>query len=148
MSSMAEGAVMGTRRSDRQWEIERAMRAHPAGSALRRPGAGVRGADPDASPERVPLRLTARGRRLAAVLGLAAGVGAAALAGSALDGGPGADLHLAGQSSVVVRSGDTLWSIASSVAGGHDVRQVVDGIQQVNGLRGSDLVPGQVLRLP
>jgi nucleoid-associated protein YgaU len=49
---------------------------------------------------------------------------------------------------VVVRSGDTLWSIASSVAGAHDVRQVVDRIQQVNGLRGSDLVPGQVLRLP
>jgi nucleoid-associated protein YgaU len=126
------------------------MRAHPAGSGLPRAGAGagVRGADPDASAERVPLRLTARGRRLVAVLGLTAGVGAAALVGSALDGGPRAALHLAGQSSVVVRSGDTLWSIASSVAGAHDVRQVVDRIQQVNGLRGSDLVPGQVLRLP
>jgi nucleoid-associated protein YgaU len=83
-----------------------------------------------------------------AVLGLAAGVGAAALAGSAVGGGPGEGLHLAGQSSVVVRSGDTLWSIASSVAGGHDVRAVVDRIQELNGLRGSDLAPGQVLRLP
>jgi nucleoid-associated protein YgaU len=96
----------------------------------------------------VPLRLTARGRRLVAVLGLAAGVGAAALVGSALDGGRDDGLHLAGQSSVVVRSGDTLWSIASSVAGGRDVREVVDRIQALNGMRGSDLAPGQVLRLP
>jgi nucleoid-associated protein YgaU len=124
------------------------MRAHPAGSALLRPDRTGRGAGLDASPERVPLRLTARGRRLAAVLGLTAGVGAAALVGSALDGGQGAGLHLAGQSSVVVGSGDTLWSIASSVAADHDVREVLDRIQQLNGLRGSDLVPGQVLRLP
>jgi len=137
---------VSTRRSDRQWEIERAMRAHPAGSALSRSGAGPR--DPAASPERVPVRLTARGRRLVAVLGLAVGVGAAALAGASFGGGPGDGLHLAGQSSVVVRSGDTLWSIASSIAAGQDVRTVVDRIQELNGLRGSDLAPGQVLRLP
>lgn len=137
---------MGTMRSDRQYQIERAMRVHPAGSALRR--TGPRGCDPLASPERVPVRLTARGRRLVAVLGLTAGVGAAALVGSAAGGGPGDGLHLAGQSSVVVRSGDTLWSIASSIAAGHDVRAVVDRIQELNGLRGSDLAPGQVLRLP
>ena len=139
---------MSTRRSDRQWQIERAMRAHPAGSALRRAGAGLRGSDPGASPERIPVRLTARGRRLVAVLGLATGVGVAGLVGSAVGGGAGEGLHLAGQSSVVVRSGDTLWSIASSVAAGHDVRAVVDRIQELNGLRGSELVPGQVLRLP
>jgi len=137
---------VSTRRSDRQWQIERAMRAHPAGSALGRSRPG--GSDPGASPERVPVRLTARGRRLVAVLGLAAGVGAAALVGSAAGGGSGDGLHLAGQSSVVVRSGDTLWSIASSVAAGHDVRAVVDRIQEVNGLRGSDVTPGQLLRLP
>ena len=137
---------MSTMRSDRQWQIERAMRAHPAGSALRRSGPGE--VDPGASPERVPVRLTARGRRLVAVLGLAAGVGAAALVGSAAGGGSGDGLHLAGQSSVVVRPGDTLWSIASSVAAGHDVRAVVDRIQEVNGLRGSDVTPGQLLRLP
>jgi len=139
---------VGTTRSDRHWQIERAMRAHPAGSALRRSAAGPCGSDPVASPERLPVRLTARGRRLVAVLGLAAGVGAAALVGSVAGGDPGSDLHLAGQSSVVVRSGDTLWSIASSVAAGHDVRAVVDRIQELNGLRGSDLAPGQVLQLP
>jgi LysM repeat protein len=48
----------------------------------------------------------------------------------------------------VVQSGDTLWSIANSVAGDEDVRAVVDRIQQVNGLSGSALEPGQVLHLP
>jgi nucleoid-associated protein YgaU len=131
------------------------MRVHPAGSALRRGGPAAvpsrlhRPAGPARSPERIPVRLTARGRRLVAALGLAVGVGATAVVGSVLRSGePGSGLHLAGQSSVVVRAGDTLWSVASSVAGDQDVRVVVDRIQDVNGLRGSDIVPGQVLRLP
>jgi nucleoid-associated protein YgaU len=140
--------VVETRRSTRDREIERAMRAHPAGGALRR-GAAPAVPAGRTSSERTPVRLTARGRRLVAALGLAAGVGAAALAGSVLRGGESpSGLHLAGQSSVVVRPGDTLWSVASSVAGDQDVRVVVDRIQDVNGLRGSDIVPGQVLRLP
>jgi LysM repeat protein len=49
---------------------------------------------------------------------------------------------------VVVRSGDTLWSIASSVAGDDDVRDVVHRIQRLNGLRDTTLVPGDVLLLP
>lgn len=94
----------------------------------------------------VRLRLTRRARRLAFVL--AVGVGVAL--GSWLDslfGGSG-DLRLAGESSVVVHSGDTLWSIATSVAGDDDVRAVIDEIQRANGLHGADLVPGQVLLLP
>jgi LysM repeat protein len=47
-----------------------------------------------------------------------------------------------------VRPGDTLWSIATSVAGEGDVRDVVARIRQVNGLDGTVLVPGEVLRLP
>jgi hypothetical protein len=62
--------------------------------------------------------------------------------------GPADGLHLAGVSSVVVEPGDTLWSIAASVADGEDVRAVVDSIQELNGLEGSGLVPGQVLQLP
>jgi nucleoid-associated protein YgaU len=125
------------------------MGAHPAGGALRRGAAPAVPAGRSSSSERTPVRLTARGRRLVAALGLAAGVGAAALAGSVLRGGESpSGLHLAGQSSVVVRPGDTLWSVASSVAGDQDVRVVVDRIQDVNGLQGSGIVPGQVLRLP
>jgi nucleoid-associated protein YgaU len=140
----------------RRREIERAVRAHPAGSALRGRGTGRRPGVPEVRPggsgtvvaPRARLRLTARGRRLVAVLAVATGVGVAALVGSVLDGGGGGDLHLVGQSSVVIRPGDTLWSIASSVAGDDDVRAVVDRIRQVNGIQGSDLMPGQVLVLP
>ena len=49
---------------------------------------------------------------------------------------------------VTVRSGDSLWSIATAVAGTDDVRTVVDEIQQLNHLRDTQLQPGQVLRLP
>ena len=96
---------------------------------------------------RTRLRLTRRARRLAFVLAVAGGV-ALGLWLAPLLGSEG-DLRLAGESSVVVQEGDTLWSIATSVAGADDdVRAVVDEIQRRNGLHGSDLVPGQVLDLP
>lgn len=47
----------------------------------------------------------------------------------------------------VVRSGDTLWSIASARYGG-DPREAVWEIQHRNHLDGGVLVPGTVLRLP
>jgi LysM repeat protein len=47
-----------------------------------------------------------------------------------------------------VHSGDTLWSIAESLAPDTDPRDVVDALQEVNGLSGASLVPGQVLLLP
>ena len=47
----------------------------------------------------------------------------------------------------VVRSGDTLWSIAS-VTTRSDVRRAVRTIESANGLRGAVLRPGMVLRLP
>ena len=62
-------------------------------------------------------------------------------------GGDG-DLRLAGVQSVVVQPGDTLWSIARGAAGTDDVREVVGRIQELNGLRSTVLVPGQVLELP
>lgn len=93
------------------------------------------------------LRLTRRGW----VVLVALAVSAAALvllALSALVGG-GGELELAGGSSVVVRAGDTVWSIAATVAGpGEDVRAVVDAIEQLNDLEGSVVVPGQVLEVP
>jgi len=95
----------------------------------------------------VRLRLTRRARRLAVVLGMAAAVALGSWLGPLVDGS-GSELRLAGESSVVVRSGDTLWSIASSVAEGADVRTVVDRIQELNGLEGTELQPGQLLLLP
>ena len=94
------------------------------------------------------VRLTRRARRLVFVLALFGAVVLGSLLGSLVSGGGGEALHLAGVSSVVVQPGDTLWSIAESVADGNDVRAVVDSIQELNALVGADLVPGQVLQLP
>ena len=93
------------------------------------------------------VRLTRRARRLAVVLVLALGVAIGSWLGPLLAGGEG-DLRLAGVQSVVVQPGDTLWSIAADAAGTADVRAVVDRIQELNGLQGTVLMPGQVLELP
>jgi hypothetical protein len=93
------------------------------------------------------LRLTRRARRLAALLMLALGVAIGSWLAPLLAGSDG-DLRLAGVQSVVVQPGDTLWSIAADVAGTADVREVVDRIQERNGIRGTVLIPGQVLELP
>jgi nucleoid-associated protein YgaU len=93
------------------------------------------------------VRLTRRGRRLVAVLVLAAGVGGAVLGREVL--APDSGLRLAGESSVVVEPGDTVWSIAGEVAGpGEDVRTVVHAIVELNGLDDAVVVSGQVLELP
>ena len=98
------------------------------------------------SPRRC-VRLTRRARLLATVLVLAFGVALGSWLGPVLAGG-NSDLRLAGVESVVVKPGDTLWSIATGVAGSEDVRDVVIRIQELNHLRGTVLVPGQVLELP
>jgi nucleoid-associated protein YgaU len=48
----------------------------------------------------------------------------------------------------VVRSGDTLWSIAGRVAPGRDPRAVVDEIAAVNDVAAGSIVPGQSLVIP
>ena len=50
---------------------------------------------------------------------------------------------------IIVYSGDTLWHIAqkSSRKEG-DLRKVVYGIKKANGLRSSNIYPGQVLFIP
>lgn len=82
------------------------------------------------------------------MLALAAGVGLGSWLGPLVTGDAGSDLRLAGASTVVVAPGDTLWSIALSVAGDRDVRAVVYDIRQLNHLGDPVLVPGQILQLP
>ncbi|HEY6568424.1 MAG TPA: LysM peptidoglycan-binding domain-containing protein [Actinomycetota bacterium] len=48
----------------------------------------------------------------------------------------------------VVEPGDTLWAIASQVAGGRDPRQVVDEIEARNQIDAGSLQPGTVLHVP
>jgi len=134
-----------------------ARRRHPAGSRIHRPvPAGTTTPRLPAAPGRaadlggVPgVRLTRRARRLGVVLGLAVGIAVGSWVGSAVAGGDDAGLRLAGESSVVVRQGDTLWSIASAVAGEEvDVRAVIADIRELNDLPDAVVVPGQVLVLP
>jgi nucleoid-associated protein YgaU len=99
------------------------------------------------APPAPPVRLTRRGRRLVAVLVLASGLAGVVLGREVLAPDPG--LRLAGESSVVVEQGDTVWSIADRVTGSdEDVRAVVDVIVALNDLEDSVVVPGQVLRVP
>jgi hypothetical protein len=50
---------------------------------------------------------------------------------------------------VVVRGGDTLWSIAESVvAPGQNVQEMVVRLQLINGLKDSSLRIGDVLEVP
>ena len=66
------------------------------------------------------------------------------LAAHSLRGGEGAFAPRAiAEVQVVVEPGDTVWSIAEALAGGEDVRPVVDAIVEANG--GATLVPGQRL---
>jgi nucleoid-associated protein YgaU len=50
--------------------------------------------------------------------------------------------------SYVVKSGDTLWSIACRVQPDEDPRYVAKQIEEVNHLKSPDLVPGQTLLVP
>jgi LysM domain-containing protein len=96
-----------------------------------------------------PLRLTERGRRV--VAGLSIAIGLVIAAGTVVTielGSADGGLQLAGASTVVVEPGDTLWSIARSVAPDEDTRAVVDALVELNGLDSVDLLPGAELQLP
>ena len=93
------------------------------------------------------LRVTRRGWVVVAALAVSVAALVLLVLSAALGGG--GELELAGGSSVVVRPGDTVWSIAETVADpGQDVRAVVDDIERLNDLEGAVVVPGQVLEVP
>jgi len=91
------------------------------------------------------VRTRVRWARVAA-LGLAA-LALMGVAGRAAASGGSAAAHEK-TSAYVVRSGDTLWQIATHILGptAHP-RPLVDAIGSLNGTTGA-LVPGQILRIP
>jgi nucleoid-associated protein YgaU len=92
-------------------------------------------------------RTRVRRRRIGILLGgaLAVGLWSGPVA-NALDGTGGR--VPAKTTTYVVRPGDTLWSIARSVAPGHDPRLVVDAILGANRVQPGALMPGQSLSIP
>lgn len=98
---------------------------------------------------RRPVRLTRRGRFVGYVLltllfaaGLAVllALDPAASAGSSPGGG--------GASEVVVRPGDTLWSVAVRHEPSQDPSVTIEEIRRLNHLTGYTVHPGQTLQLP
>jgi hypothetical protein len=90
-----------------------------------------------------PVRLTRRGRRvLLGLLVVLAGLVALLVAqpGQAADTSP--------LPSVVVRPGDTLWTIAGDYAPGRDRLGTIEDIRRLNHLDGYSLQPGRRLVLP
>ena len=134
----------GRRRRPSGNQVRRSVPAGP--TSPRRPAVPGRAVQPRPVPG---VRLTRRARRLGLVLGLTVGVALGSWVGSAAAGSDEGGLRLAGESSVVVHPGDTLWSIAAGVAGeGDDVRGVIADIRELNDLADAVVVPGQVLVLP
>jgi hypothetical protein len=103
---------------------------------------------------REPIRLTRRGRVVVTSL-LVAGLTVCALLISLLaSGGAQATNHgqpkagYQGMREVVVRPGQTLWSIASAAEPSADTRVVVQEIMTANALTSVDISAGQLLWVP
>ncbi|WP_298040528.1 LysM peptidoglycan-binding domain-containing protein [uncultured Microbacterium sp.] len=96
------------------------------------------------------LRLTARGR--AVLLGLAAVPLAAVVGLVALSGGSalasGESSPATGFEMVTILPGDTLWSVAESVAPGVDPRIVIDEIQRLNVRSNGAVQVGERIAIP
>jgi LysM domain len=102
-----------------------------------------------------PLRLTRRGRALVIGLVVAVIAAAALLVSLAAAGGAQAANHgqpgsggYQGMHEIVVRPGQTLWSIASKAEPAADPRVVVQQIMSVNAMTSTDISAGQLLWVP
>ncbi len=101
-----------------------------------------------------PLRLTRRGRVVVAVLVVAALAAVALVLGLAAAGGAQAANHgqpragYQGMHQIVVRPGQTLWSIASAAEPAADPRDVVQQIMTANAMTGTTISAGQLLWVP
>jgi hypothetical protein len=126
------------------------------GAAGARPAAGygsIRGGGSAARARQAPLRLTRRGRFVffgvplillaALILSLSGFLNAPAKASESA-----AELSLTPTVSVTVQPGESLWTIAGTVAPERDPRDVVADIVQLNNLDAARVVPGQALFVP
>ncbi len=106
---------------------------------------------PAAQPAASPLRLTRRGRVVVAGLAvLLVAVLSLLVAGAARATSHAAPLSAAGHDlgQVVVRPGQSLWSVAESADPDADTRLVIQQILELNALRGDTVFAGQRLWVP
>jgi hypothetical protein len=101
-----------------------------------------------------PVRLTRRGRVVVATLVVALIAAIALAVGMLAAGGAQASNHgqpragYQGMHEIVVRPGQTLWSIASAAEPGADPRDVVQQIMNANAMTGTSITAGQLLWVP
>jgi nucleoid-associated protein YgaU len=101
------------------------------------------------------LRLTRRGRRAVAVSAMLAAIGTATLIWASAAGGAQTTRHdgpagagYRGMTQVVVRPGQTLWSIAAAAEPSANPWTVVQQIIDANALSGARVQAGQLLWVP
>jgi LysM domain len=135
----------GTARAYHAWLRE--IRVHP--SAPRPPQVRAAASRP------APLRLTRRGRAVVAVLTVLAAAAVVTLLWLAAAGGAQAASHgqpagagFQGMTRVVVRPGQTLWSIAASAQPSANPWAVIQQITDANALSGTSVHAGQLLWVP
>ncbi|GGD43711.1 hypothetical protein GCM10010915_26000 [Microbacterium faecale] len=100
---------------------------------------------------RTRLRLTTRGRRVLASLAalpIAAAVAVGIIGGGSAVGSGDGGAPAGTFDTVTVMPGDSLWSIAQSVAPAQDPRDVVAEISSLNQLSSSGVDAGQKLSIP
>ncbi len=98
-------------------------------------------------PPHGQIRLTRRGRIVLFVAALIIVLGAAVLLGAG-SVATSTDVPARTTTTMIVGEGDTLWDVASTVAGSGNVSEMVGKIQQMNGLDDGMLRVGQRIRVP
>ncbi|WP_281859409.1 LysM peptidoglycan-binding domain-containing protein [Salana multivorans] len=100
---------------------------------------------PEPANGSVRMRLTRRGRIVVVTLAALLGFGIALSAERAV---ATSTVDPVSYETVYVAPGESLWSIASGIAGERDVRDVVAALEELNGLTSSQLQVGQELLVP
>ncbi len=154
MSSMSIGAGSPrlsrrpARRSAIRPAVTRTVRSRPVATrpVTAIPVASGTEAGRSAIPGRTQVRLTARGRLVAAILVLTVVLAAFAVLRAPASAAPRQGATVAER--VTVTSGQTLWQIARRAVPDADPRATIVRIQAMNGLSSSTLRVGQVLLVP
>ena len=93
--------------------------------------------------------LNRRGRLARTLVVLSLAIVAASVAGGQAGASTSAKASAAHSFiTVTVAPGDTVWSLANRVGGGHDVGGLVSDIIEINSLTSGDVVAGQKIRIP